>query len=54
MDKLLAGIDAAAVELSPDGGATAAEAILTTDAGPKTAVAEATGSPSAAWRKGRG
>jgi glutamate N-acetyltransferase/amino-acid N-acetyltransferase len=38
MEKLLAGVDAAAAALSPDGGALAAEAILTTDQGPKTAV----------------
>ena len=39
MEKLLAGVDAAAAALSPGGGPDAAEAILTTDAGPKTAVA---------------
>lgn len=39
MDRLLPGVDAAAEALSPDGGAAAAEAILTTDAGPKVASA---------------
>jgi glutamate N-acetyltransferase / amino-acid N-acetyltransferase len=37
--KLLAGVDEATVALSPAGGPTAAEAILTTDDGPKTALA---------------
>jgi glutamate N-acetyltransferase / amino-acid N-acetyltransferase len=36
MDKLLAGVDAAAGALSRDGGQAAAEAILTTDTRPKT------------------
>jgi glutamate N-acetyltransferase/amino-acid N-acetyltransferase len=39
MPQLLAGVDAAAAALSPVGDAGAAEAILTTDAGPKVAVA---------------
>ncbi|HEX6725329.1 MAG TPA: bifunctional glutamate N-acetyltransferase/amino-acid acetyltransferase ArgJ [Gaiella sp.] len=39
MDKLLAGVDAAAEALSADGGDAAAEAILTTDNGSKTAAA---------------
>src|SRR6185436_6532607 len=39
MGKLLAGVDEAAVALAPDGGPPAAEAILTTDDGPKTALA---------------
>ncbi len=39
MSKLLAGVDEAAVALSPGGGHAAATAILTTDAGAKTAVA---------------
>jgi glutamate N-acetyltransferase / amino-acid N-acetyltransferase len=37
--KVLAGARAAASELSPDGGDAAADAILTTDSGPKLAVA---------------
>ncbi len=41
MAKLLAGVDAAAESLSVDGGSAAAEAILTTDNGPKTAVVTA-------------
>ena len=39
MAKLLAGVEEAAVALSPDGGPAAAGAILTTDAQAKTAVA---------------
>jgi glutamate N-acetyltransferase / amino-acid N-acetyltransferase len=39
MDRLLAGVDAAAAALAPDGGADAARAIMTTDTVPKTAVA---------------
>ena len=39
MDALLPGVRAAAAALAPDGGDAAAEAILTTDSGPKTAVA---------------
>lgn len=38
LDAVLAGIDAAATGLSPDGADAASRAILTTDAGPKTAV----------------
>ena len=40
MSALRTGVDEAAAALSPGGGPAAAEAILTTDAGPKTAVAE--------------
>lgn len=40
MDRMLAGLRAAALDLSPEGGGAAAGAILTTDSGPKTAVAE--------------
>jgi glutamate N-acetyltransferase/amino-acid N-acetyltransferase len=36
MDRLLAGVDAAAAALSRDGGRAAAEAIMTTDTRPKT------------------
>jgi glutamate N-acetyltransferase/amino-acid N-acetyltransferase len=39
LDKVRAGL--AAVELTPNGGAAAAEAILTTDSGPKTAAVDA-------------
>ncbi|HET7294495.1 MAG TPA: bifunctional glutamate N-acetyltransferase/amino-acid acetyltransferase ArgJ, partial [Vicinamibacteria bacterium] len=39
MEKVRAGIEAAAARLSRDGGAEAARAILTTDTRPKTAVA---------------
>ena len=38
MDKLLPGVDAAVAALSRDGGADAAEAIMTTDTVPKTTV----------------
>ncbi len=41
VDKMLAGVRAASLALSPDGGGAAASAILTTDSGPKTAVAAA-------------
>lgn len=37
MQRVLAGVDTAAAQLSPDGGRAAAEAILTTDSGPKLA-----------------
>jgi glutamate N-acetyltransferase/amino-acid N-acetyltransferase len=40
IDRVLAGIDAAAAALSPNGGAHAAEAILTTDTRPKAAACE--------------
>ena len=53
MEKLLAGVDAAAA--APlDGGAIAAQAILTTDQGPKTAVAAADGFTVAGMAKGAG
>lgn len=48
MDKLLAGIDAAAVQLSPEGGHDAAHAIMTTDSVPKRATYQS----SAGWRVG--
>ena len=54
MERVLAGLDAAAAALSADGGADAAEAILTTDTHAKTAVSQGTGSPSAAWRRAPG
>ncbi len=43
MDRLLSGVDRAAGELSPGGGAAAAEAIRTTDTVPKTAAAQGEG-----------
>ena len=43
MDRLLAGVEEAAVRLSRDGGSHAAEAIRTTDTVAKTAVAEGEG-----------
>jgi glutamate N-acetyltransferase/amino-acid N-acetyltransferase len=43
MEKLLAGVDAAAAALSPGGGPAAAGAIHTTDAGPKTYVVHGDG-----------
>ncbi len=52
--KLLAGVDAAADALSPAGGDAAAGAILTTDAGPKTAVAHRDGFVVGGMAKGAG
>ena len=52
--KVLAGVDEAAVALSPDGGPPAAEAILTTDAGPKTALAARNGFTVGGMAKGAG
>ena len=54
MAKLLEGVDEAAVALSPGGGPSAAEAILTTDAGPKTAVAARDGFTVGGMAKGAG
>jgi len=54
MDPLLAGVDAAAVRLSTGGGEAAAEAILTTDAGPKTAIARGDGFVVGGMAKGAG
>lgn len=54
MAKILAGVDAAAASLSPSGGHAAAEAILTTDAGPKTAVARGDGFVVGGMAKGAG
>jgi glutamate N-acetyltransferase/amino-acid N-acetyltransferase len=54
MDSLLAGVDAAAADLSRGGGAAAAEAILTTDAGPKTAVVHGDGFVVGGMAKGAG
>ena len=54
MDRLLAGVDAAAAALSADGGDDAAEAILTTDTKPKTAVARGAGFCVGGMAKGSG
>jgi glutamate N-acetyltransferase / amino-acid N-acetyltransferase len=54
MDRLLPGLDAAAAALSDDGGADAAEAILTTDTKPKTAVARGAGFCVGGMAKGSG
>ena len=54
MQKLLPGVDAAAGALSPDGGADAAEAILTTDQGPKTALRSGDGFTVGGMAKGAG
>jgi glutamate N-acetyltransferase/amino-acid N-acetyltransferase len=54
MVKLLAGVDEAAVALSPDGGSAAADAILTTDARAKTAVATGAGFTVGGMAKGAG
>jgi glutamate N-acetyltransferase/amino-acid N-acetyltransferase len=54
MERLLAGVDAAAAALSPDGGDAAADAILTTDNGPKTAVASRDGVTVGGMAKGAG
>jgi glutamate N-acetyltransferase/amino-acid N-acetyltransferase len=54
MERLLAGVDAAAAALSPDGGDAAADAILTTDDGPKTAVASRDGVTVGGMAKGAG
>jgi len=54
MAQLRAGIATAVGALSADGGASAAEAILTTDAGPKTAVATGQGFVVGGMGKGAG
>ena len=54
LGKLLAGVDEAAVALSPGGGPAAASAILTTDAGPKTAVVHGDGFTVGGMAKGAG
>lgn len=54
MEKLLTGVDGAAVALSPGGGPAAAGAILTTDAGPKTAEARGDGFTVGGMAKGAG
>jgi glutamate N-acetyltransferase/amino-acid N-acetyltransferase len=54
VDRMLAGIEAAAKALREDGGADAAEAILTTDTKAKTAVAEGPGFTVGGMAKGSG
>ena len=54
LDKVLAGARAAVAELSADGGDAAATAILTTDSGPKVAVAGAAGFTVGGMAKGAG
>ncbi len=54
MDRMLAGLRAAALDLSPEGGGAAAGAILTTDSGPKTALAERDGFAVGGMAKGAG
>jgi glutamate N-acetyltransferase / amino-acid N-acetyltransferase len=54
MDKLLAGVEAAASSLSEDGGDAAAAAILTTDRGPKVAQAGGSGFTVGGMAKGAG
>ncbi|MER7275908.1 bifunctional glutamate N-acetyltransferase/amino-acid acetyltransferase ArgJ [Dactylosporangium sp. NPDC000244] len=54
MPKLLAGVDAAARALSRDGGAGAAQAIMTTDTVPKTAVHSGQGFTVGGMAKGAG
>jgi glutamate N-acetyltransferase/amino-acid N-acetyltransferase len=54
MDRLLAGVDAAAAALDAAGGASAAEAIMTTDTVPKTAHAERAGWSVGGMAKGAG
>jgi glutamate N-acetyltransferase / amino-acid N-acetyltransferase len=54
MDLLLAGVDAAAAGLAADGGAAAAEAIMTTDTVAKTAFAQRAGWSVGGMAKGAG
>jgi glutamate N-acetyltransferase / amino-acid N-acetyltransferase len=54
MDRVLAGVRAASVTLSPDGGGAAASAILTTDSGPKVAVSSRRGFTVGGMAKGAG
>jgi glutamate N-acetyltransferase / amino-acid N-acetyltransferase len=54
MDKLLRGVNAAAKELTRDGGVRAAEAIMTTDTVAKTAVVRAEGWSVGGMAKGAG
>ena len=54
LEKVTAGLAHAVPALSADGGADAAEAIMTTDTRPKTASSAATASSSAGWRRAPG
>ena len=54
MDRVLAGVEAAASSLDADGGADAALAIMTTDSVPKTATREGTGYTIGGMAKGAG
>jgi glutamate N-acetyltransferase / amino-acid N-acetyltransferase len=54
MDRVLAGVDAAAAALSQDGGADAAQAILTTDTRAKTATSSGRGFTVGGMAKGSG
>lgn len=54
MTKLLSGVDAAVAELSADGGAAAATAIMTTDTHRKTAVSQGDGYTVGGMAKGAG
>src|SRR4051794_16294107 len=54
LHKLLPGLESAAAELSGDGGADAAEAIMTTDTRPKTSVVEREGFVVGGMAKGSG
>jgi glutamate N-acetyltransferase/amino-acid N-acetyltransferase len=54
VDKVLAGVRAASIALSPDGGGAAAGAILTTDSGPKEAAVTAGGFVVGGMAKGAG
>jgi glutamate N-acetyltransferase/amino-acid N-acetyltransferase len=54
MERVLAGVHAAAISLSGDGGQAAAEAILTTDRGPKQSLVEGPGFVVGGMAKGAG
>jgi glutamate N-acetyltransferase / amino-acid N-acetyltransferase len=54
MDKVLAGVRRAVADLGPEGGASAAAAILTTDRGPKESVVHARGFTVGGMAKGAG
>jgi len=54
MDRLLPGVDAAVAALDADGGAAAAEAIMTTDTRPKTATVAGAGWTVGGMAKGAG
>jgi glutamate N-acetyltransferase/amino-acid N-acetyltransferase len=54
MEKVLAGVRAASGALSPDGGGVAANAILTTDSGPKVAAVSRDGFTIGGMAKGAG